>query len=67
MYYSVKQVYQYFNKNIGIHKIRSMMQTGEIPSTIISNKLVTTEKQINNYINKKNAEMEIIAYKMQSI
>lgn len=67
MFYTVKQVYDYLNGAIGKDTIRLKMQTGEIPAMFDGKRYITTQKQLEKYIAKKNVEMEIEAERLSRI
>lgn len=67
MLYTVSQAHEYLNGAIGINSVRDKMRSGEIPSTFDGKKYITTEKQLDNYIKKINAEIEIQADKYKNI
>ena len=49
---SHKQAHERLGGVIGLHRLRELMNTGEIESFLLSNKLVTTEQAIEKYLRK---------------
>jgi hypothetical protein len=61
---TANQAHQYLGGAIGINKVRTLMATGVIPSKFDGKKYITTQKQLDKYVQKENAEMEIMASKI---
>lgn len=53
MLHTVKSAYNFFNRSIGINKIRNLMTSGDIPSTLIGNRWVTEEKHLLRWKNEQ--------------
>ena len=64
--FSVQDAHQYFGGNIGVNRIRQLFLTLEIPSWREGNRLVTLEKHLYNYLQKKNIEAEMLAEKVNN-
>ncbi len=47
-----QQAYQVLNKAIGLNQLRRLMNTGEIESFLIGNKLMTTRQNLDRFISR---------------
>jgi hypothetical protein len=53
MLHSAKSAWLFFNKQIGINRIRNMMKSGELPAAFIGNSWMTEEKHLLRWKNEQ--------------
>jgi len=51
MLLSAKDIHSYYNGNVGINRIRTMMANGEIPSIVVGKKYVAKKIDVDRWIN----------------
>lgn len=56
MLLTVKQAHALLNKAVGINKLREMMRDGIIQSQWLGNKLVTTQEDVQRWIQRRQKE-----------
>lgn len=48
---TVRDVYKYLNGTVGINRVRNLMASGQIISTLFGNKYVTEQVHVDRFIN----------------
>jgi hypothetical protein len=57
---TVKQAHEKLNKAVGINQLRILMRDGAIRSQWLGNKLITTEKDINLWFERRQKKQDSI-------
>ena len=60
MILTVKQAHEKLNKAVGINQLRILMRDGAIRSQWLGNKLITTEKDINLWFERRQKKQDSI-------
>jgi len=55
---TVKQAHEKLNKAVGINQLRMLMKDGVIRSQWLGNKLITTEKDINLWLERRQKQQD---------
>jgi len=55
---TVKQAHEKLNKAVGINQLRMLMKDGAIKSQWLGNKLITTEKDINLWLERRQKQQD---------
>ena len=58
MILTVKQAHEKLNKAVGINQLRMLMKDGVIKSQWLGNKLITTEKDINLWLERRQKQQD---------
>ena len=58
MILTVKQAHEKLNKAVGINQLRMLMKDGAIKSQWLGNKLITTEKDINLWLERRQKQQD---------
>ncbi len=58
MILTVKQAHEKLNKAVGINQLRMLMKDGVIRSQWLGNKLITTEKDINLWLERRQKQQD---------
>jgi len=55
---TVKQAHEKLNKAVGINQLRTLMRDGAIRSQWLGNKLITTDKDINLWLERRQKQQD---------
>ena len=58
MILTVKQAHEKLNKAVGINQLRTLMRDGAIRSQWLGNKLITTDKDINLWLERRQKQQD---------